>query len=101
MSMSALLEIKRKPQADQASEAAPGQPPAARDIGAIYKAAQAYHTRHSPPQPGAEYWEWTLKDLQATATLHDNDPLIKALLSAALADLEREYKRLQAAQASV
>ena len=96
--MGALLEIKRKPQAEQASEAAPAQPPAARDIGAIYKAAQAYHARHNPPQAGAEYWEWSLKDLQATATLHDNDPLIKALLSAALADLEREHKRLLAAQ---
>ena len=97
MSMSALLEIKRKPQVIQAS-AALGQPPAARDIGAIYKAAQAYHARHNPPQAGADYWEWTIKDLLETARQHDNDPLIKALLTAALDDLEREYKRLQAAQ---
>ncbi len=88
--MSGILEIKRKPQAIQASTA-----PAARDIGAIYHAAQAYHTRHSPPQAGADYWEWTITDLLEIARQHDNDPLMKALLTAALDDLEREYKRIK------
>lgn len=65
----------------------------------IYKAVQAYHVRHDPPQTGADYWEWAVTDLQAVAGLYNNDPLILDLLGAALSDLEREYKRLLAEQA--
>ena len=65
----------------------------------IYKAVQAYHARHDPPQTGPGYWEWAVTDLQAVAGLYNNDPLILDLLGAALSDLEREYKRLLAEQA--
>ena len=71
---------------------------APRDISAIYKAVQAYHIRHDPPLDTPGYWEWTIADLQTVAKLYDNSPLILDLLGAALSDLEREYKRLQAAQ---
>ena len=84
--MSSILEIKRK------------SPPAQRDIGAIYKAVQAYHVRHIPPQDTPGYWEWAISDLQAVAVQYDNSPLVKDLLAAALSDLEREYKRLLAEQ---
>jgi len=84
--MSGILEIKRK---------GAEHPPAQRDISAIYKAVQAYHIRHDPPQDTPGYWEWTITDLLEIARQHDNDPLMKALLTAALDDLEREYKRIK------
>ena len=58
-------------------------------IQAIYKAVQSYHVRHIPPQAGADYWEWTIADLQAVSSQHGNHPLIMDLLGAVLADLER------------
>ena len=67
---------------------------APRDISAIYKAVQAYHVRHIPPQDTPGYWEWAISDLQAVAVQYDNSPLVKDLLAAALSDLEREYRRL-------
>ena len=91
-----ILEIKRK------AQAAPDQPPAtggSRDISAIYKAVQAYHIRHDPPQDTPGYWEWAISDIQAVSNQYNNSPLIKDLLAAALSDLEREYKRLLAEQA--
>ena len=71
---------------------------APRDISAIYKAVQAYHIRHDPPQDTPGYWEWAISDIQAVSNQYNNSPLIKDLLAAALSDLEREYKRLLAEQ---
>ncbi|OQA06276.1 MAG: hypothetical protein BWY65_02224 [Firmicutes bacterium ADurb.Bin373] len=87
--MSGILEIKRK---------GAEHPPAQRDISAIYKAVQAYHIRHDPPQDTPGYWEWAIPDIQAVSNQYNNSPLIKDLLAAALSDLEREYKRLLAEQ---
>jgi len=84
--MSSILEIKRK------------SPPAQRDIGAIYKAVQAYHVRHIPPQDTPGYWEWAISDLQTVASLHDRNPLIVGLLGAVFDELEREYKHMLADQ---
>ena len=83
--MSGILEIKRK---------GAEHPPAQRDISAIYKAVQAYHIRHDPPQDTPGYWEWAISDIQAVSSQYNNSPLIMDLLAAALAELEREYKRL-------
>ncbi len=87
--MSGILEIKRK---------GAEHPPAQRDISAIYKAVQAYHIRHDPPQDTPGYWEWAISDIQAVSNQYNNSPFIKDLLAAALSDLEREYKRLLAEQ---
>ena len=65
----------------------------------IYKAVQAYHARHDPPQTGPGYWEWAIADMQAVSSLYDNSLFIKGLLGAVFDDLEREYKRLLAEQA--
>ena len=104
--MNGILEIKRKAQAGETSNItvtgfnipARTDPPAQRGISAIYKAVQAYHVRHDPPQDTPGYWEWAISDLQAVSVQHDNSPLVKDLLAAALSELEREYKHMLADQ---
>jgi hypothetical protein len=86
-----MIDIKRKAQGGQQETTQEN----ARE--ALHKAAAAYHARHTN-QAGADYWDWALNDLQAVAGLYNDDPLILDLLNAVLKDLEREYKRLLAAQ---
>lgn len=64
----------------------------------FYKAAQAYHARHDPPQAGAEYWKWALADLRTVASLYEDDPLLIDLLKAVFAELERGCLRLMEGQ---
>lgn len=82
---------------------------AARDYRAMYKAAFAYHERHSPPEvdllywqthtPGTDetpqrelaYWEKAALDISETSSSFGNDRFMIDLLCAIYDELGREY----------
>lgn len=84
-----------------------------RDYNKLYRVAHEYHKAHTPPVVEREYWRthtpelddppeaelryWTetTADAARTSAAGDNDPLLMALLSAVIDELDREYKAIR------
>lgn len=102
------------PSAQPSAPETPSAPPEPeRDYKRLYRIAFDFQQRHNPPTVDREYWhtripgvddtpkaeeEYWLRlaeDAGKTSASADNDPFLMDLLTAIMADFEREYKRLR------
>lgn len=63
------------------------------DMAGLWKLAQDFQRRNTPPRDAAEYWDALMYDMISTAEKGNNEPFLMDMITTIYEDLERQAGR--------